>query len=185
MRRRDAVGKSFVHPDHQGLNTRVGKISGDHAAKPFHLSFTEFIFGSVVESDEIYSAINPVVIGMRPPILRIVFQSLRAQYRGIQPLGEVVQVILAVAVKNHFMIADAQENRNGAKTRNLVLAEIPPRRKSISDMAGESVKMTGSTLHVFVDGRHPAEVSQMPVESSILFSDAVGNCRHHNVAAIS
>ena len=96
-----------MHADHHSLNIGVRKISGDYGPEPFHLSFAEFILGSVVESDEIDSAINPVIIRMRPAILGIVFQPLRAQHWGIQPFGEVAQVIIAVTVKNHFMIADA------------------------------------------------------------------------------
>ena len=88
-----AVGQGGVHAGDDRRDGRIGQVAVHGALQPGDLLRVELVAAGVVESEEVDAVLDPVVVRSDAMILRVVLQPLALNRRGIDPIGELRDVL--------------------------------------------------------------------------------------------
>jgi len=84
------------------------------------------------------------------------------------------------------MIADPKIKAGGAERNNLMINEVLPCTLMVGLAAERLASLLCRPGHILVDLVDGSKVSQMPVESRLVFLNSLGsNCRHDDVATVA
>src|SRR5438270_13799548 len=100
-----------MHSHDNGAHLRIVLGLRKCAFEPAYLRNIELIQRSVVQRDEIYAALNPVIVGPQQMIGRVVFQSLGADFWYLQPIRKLLKIVGTGLGRDKLVIADGQANR--------------------------------------------------------------------------
>src|SRR5436305_12473425 len=126
MSERQTIGQGSMHADYNGFNFWIRCRPLQNTFKPRNLCRSKLIMRRVIQRDEINWSLDPVIIRFELVILRIIRQALLLQERRIEPVGELRDVIATVAHALHFVITNAEKDRDIPERLYLVLNEIVP-----------------------------------------------------------
>src|SRR4051812_11656280 len=174
-----------MHPQHDGANAGVRFIAGKRTLDPGKLRFIELITGSVIQRDEIYSALNPVVIRAERVIMGIVAKALRAQRWRIEPVGKLLQEVGPRLGGNEFVVADGQIHGGISEGVELLRDEIRPRNPLVVGYGEMFAAIFRGSQQVLIEVIVGAEISQVPIKLSAIGPNAHSDARHNDVAAVA
>ena len=180
-----AVGQRLVHPDDDRPDGRVGHVARERPFEPGELRVVELVVRRVVEIEERHAAIDPVEVRLDARVVRAVDEPLGAQRRRVVPRPELRQELRAGLREDHFVVADADQKRNRAERRHLVVHEVLPlHRVVLVDRQGRGEEFL-AVHDVFVGAGRPAQIAQVPVERRVVLPRRLRDGRHHDVAAVA
>jgi len=84
-----------MHAHDHASNRRIFRILGENTLKPSQLLAIKLLWRRAVERNEVNPSTLPAVVSVQPVIFRIVFQPLLPQFRPVQPVGKLQQIIAA------------------------------------------------------------------------------------------
>jgi hypothetical protein len=102
----DTVGKGFVRADNERRDSGVFRVGGEDALEPCHLFTVELIGRGTVERNEVNSAALPVIVGVQAMVFWVVAKALLLNFRSIEPVRKLSQIVAAIFRRDKFVIAN-------------------------------------------------------------------------------